>query len=87
MLPEWAFGAVHSRNGLRLFTKPYWRQSLRRFRELLAPGGLPVMENVNAIGIHNEVDELLAECDLVPLPEGAGREPNRRYVLGLWPTG
>jgi len=56
-LPPGAFGVVHCRNSLRCATKPYWRRSLDRFRELLSPGGVLLLENVNAIGIQDEVEE------------------------------
>jgi hypothetical protein len=53
---------------------------------LLAPGGL-LLENVNAIGIQDEVEELLAECGFVPLPSGEVREMSARYAIAMWPTG
>ena len=84
--PE-AFGLVHCRNSLRSSTKPYWRDSLCRFHELLSPGGVLLLENVNAIGIQDEVEELLSECRFVPLAAGGSREPSARYVIGMWPTG
>jgi SAM-dependent methyltransferase len=86
-LPPGAFGVVHCRNSLRCSTKPYWRRSLRRFHELLSPGGVLLLENVNAIGIQDEVEGLLAECGFVPLAAGAVREPASKYVVGMWPTG
>jgi SAM-dependent methyltransferase len=82
-----AFGLVHCRNSLRCSTKPYWRRSLLRFHELLSPGGVLLLENVNAIGIQGEVEELLAECGLVPLSAGVGRKLSAKYVIGMWPTG
>jgi SAM-dependent methyltransferase len=86
-LPPGSFGVVHCRNSLRCSTKPYWRRSLRRFHELLSPGGVVRLENVNAIGIRDEVEELLAECGFVPLAAGAAREPASKYVVSMWPTG
>jgi chemotaxis methyl-accepting protein methylase len=86
-LPAGSFGVVHCRNSLRCSTRPYWRRSLRRFHELLSPGGVLLLENVNAIGIQDEVEELLAECGFVPLPTAAARAGVARYVVGLWPTG
>jgi 2-polyprenyl-3-methyl-5-hydroxy-6-metoxy-1,4-benzoquinol methylase len=82
-----AFGVVHCRNSLRCSTKPYWRRSLRRFHELLSPGGVLLLENVNAIGIQDEVEQLLAECGFVPLATGSARESASRYVVSMWPTG
>jgi SAM-dependent methyltransferase len=82
-----AFGVVHCRNSLRCSTKPYWRASLHRFHELLAPGGLLLLEHVNAIGIQDEVEELLAECGFVPLLSREVREMSARYVIAMWPTG
>ena len=81
------FGLVHCRNSLRCSTKSYWRRSLLRFHELLSPGGVLLLENVNAIGIQTEVEELLAECGFVSLAAGAFREPVARYVIAMWPTG
>ena len=81
------FGVVHCRNSLRCSTKPYWRRSLHRFHELLLPGGVLLLENVNAIGIQEEVEELLAACGFVPLAAGARRELSAKYVIGMWPTG
>jgi hypothetical protein len=72
---------------LRCSTRPHWRRSLRRFHELLSPGGVLLLETVNAIGIQDEVEELLAECEFVPLTEAAIREPAARYVIAVWPTG
>lgn len=81
------FGVVHCRNSLRCATKPYWRRSLQRFHELLAPGGVLLLENVNAIGIQDEVEEMLAEGGFVPLPSKAAREMSAKYVIAMWPTG
>jgi SAM-dependent methyltransferase len=82
-----SFGIVHCCNGLRCSTKPYWRASLRRFHDLLVPGGLLILETLNAIGIMDEVEELLAECSfLTPMP-GRARHPAYKYVVSLWPTG
>jgi SAM-dependent methyltransferase len=83
--PE-SFGVVYCRNSLRCSTKSYWRRSLSRFHELLSPGGVLLLENINAIGIRAEVEELYAECGFVRLGD-TGREPAARYVLGMWPTG
>ncbi len=81
------FSMVYCRNGLRCSVKPYWRRSLRRFHELLAPGGVLLLENVNAIGIQDEVEELLADCEFLPPPSGTPREASSKYVIGMWPTG
>jgi SAM-dependent methyltransferase len=86
-LPLGSFGIVHCRNSLRCSTKPYWRRSLLRFRELLKPGGILLLENVNAIGIQFEVEELIAECGFVPLASSTTREPPDKYVNAMWPTG
>jgi chemotaxis methyl-accepting protein methylase len=82
-----SFELVYCRNGLRLSTKAYWRRSLLRFHELLSPGGALLLENVNASGVQNEVDELLAECEFVPLVSGAVRAVSRKYVIGMWSWG
>ncbi|MFO0796911.1 MAG: methyltransferase domain-containing protein [Gemmataceae bacterium] len=86
-LPAGSFGVVHCRNSLRCSTKPYWRRSLRQFHELLSPGGLLLLETVNAIGVQDEVDELLAECGFVPYTSGTNREASYKYFRGMWPTG
>jgi SAM-dependent methyltransferase len=82
-----AFAVVHCRNSLRCSTKDYWRRSLSRFYELLSPGGLLLLETVNAIGIQDEVQELLAECQFVPLKTGTSRDSAHKYVIDMWPTG
>ena len=81
------FGVVHCRNSLRCSTKPYWRRSLHRFHDLLTPGGVLLLENINAIGILNEVEELLAECGFVAIALGNSRETFVKYAIGKWPTG
>jgi len=83
-LPPGSFGVAHCRNGLRCSTKPYWRQSLGRFHELLSPGGVLLLENVNAIGIQDEVEELLAHCGLCPSRPGppASRHPSTWSACG-----
>jgi hypothetical protein len=81
------FGVVHCRNSLRRSTKPYWRRTLRRFHELLSPTGVLVLENLNAIDIQDELEELLVECGFVPLAAGAVRNPTAKYVVAVWPTG
>jgi SAM-dependent methyltransferase len=81
------FGVIHCRNSLRCSVKPYWRRSLRRFHELLLGGGVLLLENVNAIGIQDEVEELLAECGFQVLPAGTSRETFTKYVIAMWPTG
>jgi hypothetical protein len=72
---------------LRCSTKPYWRRSLQRFRELLDAGGVLLLENVNAIGIQDEVEKLTQECGFLQIPEGDSRKPSGKYVMGIWPTG
>ena len=86
-LPAEGFGVVHCRNSLRCSTKSYWRLSLQRFHELLSPGGLLLLETVNAVGVQDEVGELLAECGFVPLTADISREASCKYVRGMWPTG
>jgi SAM-dependent methyltransferase len=82
-----AFGLIYCRNSLRCSTKGYWRRSLSRFRELLAPRGVLLLEHVNAFAVRAEVMELLAECGFMPLSAGAVPEPLSKYVLSVWPTG
>ena len=86
-LPRGSFGVIHCRNALRCSTKPYWRRSLLRFRELLAPCGMLLLENVNAGGIPCEVERLLNECRFIPLHRAEETDPDRRYVIARWPTG
>jgi len=80
------FSMIVCRNGLRLSTKPYWRRSLRSFFRLLDPGGLLVIQTINAIGIRGEVDAMLQQEGFCNLTHDR-REPDKRYVAGLWPTG
>jgi SAM-dependent methyltransferase len=86
-LPGAGFGLIYCRNSLRCSTKPYWRPSLRRFHELLSPGGALLLETLNAIGIEEEVTELLEECGFSRLEPGVERQPPARYVIDVWPTG
>ena len=86
-LPAGTFGIVHCRNSLRHSPKPYWRSSLLRFHELLSPGGLLLLENMNAMWMRDEVKELAAECGFVPLAAGAVRDPACKYIIDAWPTG
>jgi SAM-dependent methyltransferase len=80
------FDLIYCRNSLRCSTKAYWRRSLQRFHDLLTPGGVLLLENVNAIGIQDEVEALYGECGLMPVPQG-GRSSSGKYVLSQWPTG
>lgn len=80
-------GVVICRNGLRGATKPNWRRSLLRFRDLLVPGGVLLLETCNAIGIRSEVEDLLDECGFTRLVAGAERDPSVRYRIDFWPTG
>jgi SAM-dependent methyltransferase len=82
-----SFGLIYCRNALRCSTKPYWRRSLRRFHELLAPGGVLVLETVNALGIMDEVEEMLGPCGFVFPTPATGREPAGKYAVTMWPTG
>ncbi len=82
-----SFGIVYCRNSLRCATKPYWRRSLLRFHELLSPGGILLLENVNAIGIQDEVIDLLLECGFVTFHPKTTRTEPEKYVLDMWPTG
>ncbi len=86
-LPPNSYGVIHCRNSLRGSTKPYWRRSLQRFHELLQPGGLLLLEHVNAIGIRTEVEALLTECGFTPWKRAEPRNPANRHVLATWPTG
>ena len=80
-------GVVICRNGLRGATKPNWRRSLRRFYDLLVPGGVLLLETQNAIGIQGEVEELLDESGFTPLLPGVRRDPSVKYRMDVWPTG
>ena len=86
LLPN-SFTIVYCRNSLRGSGKTYWRRSLARFSELLLPGGLLLLENINAFWIQDEVAKLLLEMGFVAtLPED-GRNPSVKYVISMWPTG
>jgi SAM-dependent methyltransferase len=82
-----AFDAIYCRNSLRCSTKAYWRQSLRRFHDLLLPAGVLLLENVNAIGIRDEVEQLLGECAFASVAPGVSRTAPSKYVVSVWPTG
>ena len=81
-----SFGIVYCRNSLRCSIKSYWRRSLLRFRELLSPRGVLLLETVIAIGIRGEVNQLIEECQFVPLP-AAHRSREHKNVIAMWPTG
>lgn len=81
------FDVIYCRNALRGSLKPYWRRSLVRFYELLAPGGVLLLENVNAIGIYDEVQELLGEVGFSRITDAKPRVQSERYVVSKWPTG
>jgi 2-polyprenyl-3-methyl-5-hydroxy-6-metoxy-1,4-benzoquinol methylase len=81
------FDLIYCRNSLRCSLKVYWRCSLRCFWELLVPGGVLLLETLNAIGIQDEVEELLAECGFTTVPETGDHPPPDRYVFAIWPTG
>lgn len=81
------FNVIYCRNALRGSLKPYWRRSLIRFRELLSPGGVLLLENVNAFGIKDEVSVLLSETGFRRLTKDQERETTERYVMTSWPTG
>lgn len=90
-----SFDFIHCRNSLRLSPKRYWRQTLLRFHELLAPSGVLFLENVNAIDIQGEVEALAREAGFwvsawgwAPTWGGPPRDPSGgKTFLGFWPTG
>lgn len=82
-----SFRIIYCRNSLRCSTKPYWRQSLQRFHQLMSPEGVLLIETVNAIAIMDEVNELLSECGFVPLRADTNRTPEHKYSMCMWPTG
>ena len=86
-LPTGSFHLIHCAGGLRCSRKSYWRTTLRRFRDLLAPGGLLLLESVNAIGIMEEAEGLIADCGLVPWRPGEVRDAGKAYIRTMWPTG
>ncbi len=81
-----SFSLIYCRNSLRCSTKSYWRNSLRRFHELLASGVL-LLENVNAIGIQGEVEELLGSVRFISTPGKKVHPSGSKFVLSRWPTG
>jgi hypothetical protein len=78
---------VICRNGLRGATKPNWRRSPLRFRDLLVPGGVLLLETQNAVEIQEEVEVLLDECGFAPWVGEARRDSSAKYWIALWPTG
>jgi SAM-dependent methyltransferase len=98
-LPAGGFGLIYCRNSLRCATKPYWRQSLQRFHDLLAPGGILLLETLNAIDIREEVEEMIREQSFtfmansnpgfqrVAREQPAARASDRKDVLADWSTG
>ncbi len=80
-------GMVLCRNGLRGATKLNWRRSLRRFHDLLIPGGVLLLETQNAFGIQEEVEVLLEECGFAPWVVGEAQRDSSTKCLAMWPTG
>jgi len=79
------FDFIYCANSLRRSTKPYWRETLSRFFDLLSPDGTLILETVNAIGIQSEVRGILRDVGYCPLTDNP--MPNNKYVLEFWPTG
>jgi SAM-dependent methyltransferase len=86
-LPLGSFHLIHCSGGLRCAPKPYWARSLTRFRELLAPGGLVLLENFNILGIREEAESLFEVCGLAQWSPEVPRDLGGRYILASWPTG
>ncbi|KAA3614191.1 MAG: methyltransferase domain-containing protein [Calditrichaeota bacterium] len=82
-----SFDFVYCRNALRCSTKPYWRKSLKRFNELLKPGGTLILETLNAIGIQDEVRALFKEYKFVKPKLDESRNKTNKYIIDDWPTG
>ncbi len=81
------FDFIRCDNGLRQSTKPYWRKTLSRFYELLGKGGVLLLETVNAVGIEEEVKEIVDEIGFHRLHDSENRHADRKNVLERWPTG
>jgi SAM-dependent methyltransferase len=98
--PE-SFNFIYCRNSLRCSIKSYWRQSLKKFWELLAPQGILLLENQNAIGIKHEVEELVQEEKFLLILKLSLIDKidenwsfskftdsnNVKYAICFWPTG
>ena len=97
--PVAPFDVIVCHNGLRRSPKREWRRAARAFVQRLAPGGVLVLENLNAIGVRNEARSLLERegFTLMTAAEFQGtmhiletaldRDLTKRYVLDFWPTG
>lgn len=85
-LTDESFDVIYCRNSLRRSIKSYWRRSLLRFRELLAPGGVLLLENVNVFEIRDEAETLITECGFQPAGSEITDDSVKR-ILSVWPTG
>lgn len=81
------FDFIYCRNSLRRSKKPYWRDSIQRFYELLAPRGILILETVNALDLMHEVHGLLRETGFVSVEKNPPRDEDHKYVDAYWPTG
>jgi SAM-dependent methyltransferase len=81
------YDLILCRNSLCRSYKKYWRSSLKRFRELLKDGGVLILTNINAIGIMEEVQELLREANFTKWTREEEALPGVRRVCDVWPTG
>ncbi len=90
-----SFEVIYACNSLRLSRKLYWQRSLARFHDLLAPGGLLIVLNQNAVAVNAEVISLVddqgfflvdGQRGVIDDPEN-GPQPGQKRFVGLWPTG
>jgi SAM-dependent methyltransferase len=93
-LPPQSFDVVRCFNSLRHSTKAYWHQSLLRFHELLAPGGILLLENLNVFDRQFELETIYRECGFTEIDfdyfhsgEPIARVSSAKYVISIWPTG
>jgi SAM-dependent methyltransferase len=90
-----SFEFIHCRNSLRESTKSYWRKSLARFFDLLAPGGVLMLEIHGRSEICHEVNEILVDVGFHALQDAdtgfyelkednLDRSPDKKYVFQIW---
>ena len=81
-LPKEAFNIIFCDKGLRRATKNYWLRSLIKFRQLLSPGGILIIDNGTWYGIPHDVRECFSQFGYTFLESGTIRIQSKKYIYG-----
>jgi len=65
----------------------YKRKSLQRFYDLLAPGGICILETLNAVSQISRIRNIAQRTGFSLVEEDKPRTQYEKYILDLWPTG